>query len=239
MTETADPDYSDPVSRHDAADDYRTEDGNAAAEERSDRGRVQLVGDGCCPEAVRPDTLGETSMSTDNGLFVVRAEIVISTEALLTLLAGLTVPSKTDSLPYFQMSDEIAFLDDSSRHFVAWNNRVAGHSPVIAPHTEIAVAKAAIVDRDFDFIRSEFSGIVFEDFQFSLWFFGGVGSYTHAPGYAEEESRGSANLETRASAANAILLPQRVPSHPCSSNPVLDRVPRLPSVVPQELSPSS
>src|SRR6266550_571660 len=98
---------------------------------------------------------------TDDGRLHLRAQVVASRHALVTVHAAPRVPADADALSDLETLGIRTYGRDPTDDLVAENRGVLRHAPVIVQDGEIGVTQAAVFDRDFDILdpeRSEING---------------------------------------------------------------------------------
>src|SRR5690606_474194 len=98
MAEAADADNADPMSGADAELGEGIEHGDAAAEKRTARCRIDSRGHRCGPEPVTAHAIGKPAGATDDGALNGGAHVVIAGQALRTTKATPGVPTEADAV---------------------------------------------------------------------------------------------------------------------------------------------
>ena len=111
------------------------------------------------------DSLGKTTMTTNNRLFISRradAQIVIPRQALKTAHATSGEPPQSDAVPNLDVPNLTSCGDNRSNDFVTRHKRVLTEAPLIVEHGEIGMADPAIAHRDLNLLFFEWTGIELE-----------------------------------------------------------------------------
>ena len=160
MAQPADADDADAVGRL-GVHRQRREDGDAAAQERPGVGEVQLFRQRDGPSPVRADVGREPAAMTDDGRLHLRAKVMASRHALVTVHAASRVPADADALSDLESLGIRTYGRDPTDDLVAENRGVLRNAPVIVQDGEIGVTQTAVFDRDFNVLdpeRSEING---------------------------------------------------------------------------------
>src|SRR5258708_36183250 len=105
--------------------------------------------------------LGEAAIAPDDGGPRARAQVLVAAEALPAEHAARCRPAHAHALALLQALRGRADLHHASHRLVPRDERVFGKAPFVVDDRQIGVAKAAVFDRDFDFLRAQQTGFVF------------------------------------------------------------------------------
>src|SRR6266404_6314217 len=98
---------------------------------------------------------------TDDGRLHLRAKVMTSRHALVTVHAATGDPADADALSDLESLGIRTYGRDSTDDLVAENRGVLRHAPVIVQDGEIGVTQTAVFDGDFNVLgpeRSEING---------------------------------------------------------------------------------
>ena len=160
MPQSADADDAHPVGRL-GVHGQRREHSDAAAQQRSGVGEVQLLRQRDGPSPVRADVGREPAAMTDDGRLHLRAKVMISRHALVTVHAAARVPADADALSDRETLGIRTHGRDPTDDLVAENRGVLRNAPVIVQDGKIGVAQPTMFDSDFNVLgpkRSEING---------------------------------------------------------------------------------
>ena len=160
MAQPADADDAHPVGRL-GVHRQRREDGDAPTQERPGFGEVQLFRQRDGPRPVRADVGREPAAMTDDGRLHLRAKVMASRHALVTVHAATRVPADADALSDLESLGIRTDGRDPTDDLVAENRGVLRNAPVIVQDGEIGVTQTAVFDSDFNVLgpeRSEING---------------------------------------------------------------------------------
>ena len=108
---------------------------------------------------MRADVGREPAAMTDDGELHLRAKVVASRHALLTVHAAPRVPADADALSDLESLGIRTHGRDQTDDLVAENRGVLRNAPVIVQDGEIGVTYTAVFDRDFHVLHPERSEI--------------------------------------------------------------------------------
>src|SRR5206468_3286397 len=137
----------------------RREDRDASAEERPGVGEVQLFRQRDGPSPVRADVGREPAAMSKDGRLHLRAKMLASRHALMTVHAATRVPADADALSDLESLGIRTYGRDPTDDLVAENRRVLRIAPVIFQDGEIRVTQTAVFDSDFNILGPEGSEI--------------------------------------------------------------------------------
>ncbi len=92
------------------------------------------------------------------------------------MLAASGVPADADALAEPQTLGLRAERDHGADRFVARDEGIAGHAPVVVPHRQIGMADAAVLDANLHVLAAKRTGFEFADGECRTGFGGGPGS---------------------------------------------------------------
>src|SRR6187455_1278021 len=115
---------------------------------------------------MRANLFRKASAVSDDRSYCVRAEMMISSHALMTIHATRAGPPHPDALTDSQSLDLTSRCDDSAYGLMSRHDRILGQSPIVIKNRKIRVAQAAEFDRNLHLFRLERIGIVSERFKF-------------------------------------------------------------------------
>jgi len=98
-------------------------------------------------------------MMADNGGLDLRAEVLSTRKALLTVGATRGIPTDTDALTDFQSFRRRANGSHSANDFVTEHGGILGEAPLIIPNGHVGMAEATVLDRDFNLFGSKWSEV--------------------------------------------------------------------------------
>lgn len=160
VAESADTDDGHAVRWLDAALHNGIKNRDAAAEQWPGFAGINAFGQRAAPGPLRPHARGESAVPADDGAFRLETEILIAGKALRTFAATAGEPAESHAVADFQALRVVAQRDDSTDDFVAGDERIRRHAPIVVEHREIAVADAAAFHGDFNLLAAELAGIV-------------------------------------------------------------------------------
>jgi hypothetical protein len=70
------------------------------------------------------------------------------------------LPPKADTLTHLERSRLRADGSNSAHNFMPGNERILADAPVVRDEVKVAVANAAVGDRDLYFLRAQLSGVI-------------------------------------------------------------------------------
>lgn len=160
VTQAADTDDPYPVGGYHTVGDQRREHSAASAQKRAGRRNVERVGQGNRPDPMRPDFVSETALVPDYCRHDLRTKIVVAPDALMAVHTAIGVPADPDPLADSQSLGVLAYGDDSTDCLLSRYDWVLGQTPVVVDDLKVGVAKAAVFDGDFHFLRPERAGVI-------------------------------------------------------------------------------
>ena len=141
----------------------RREDGDAPAQQWPGIGEVQLVRQWDGPGPVRADVRGEPAAVTEDGRLHLRAKVMASRHALVTVHTATRVPADADALSDLEPLGIRTYGPDPTGDLVAENRGGLRIAPVILQGGEIGVTQTAVFDSDLNVLGAERSEV--NDFQ--------------------------------------------------------------------------
>src|SRR5262245_60326656 len=108
---------------------------------------------------MRPDVAREPAAMTNDGCLHLRAEVMVSRHALPTVHVAGGEPTDADALSHLVSLGIWSDSRDPTHDFVAENRGVLRDAPVIVEDGDIRMAQAAVFNRDFNVLGSEWSEI--------------------------------------------------------------------------------
>src|SRR6185369_3238677 len=139
----------------------RREDRDAPTQERPGFGEVQLFRQRDGPSPVRADVGREPAAMTEDGRLHLRAKVLASRHALMTVHAATRVPADADALSDLESLGIRTQGRDLTDNLVAENRGVLRIAPVIVQGGEVGVTQTAVFDSDFNVLgpeRTEING---------------------------------------------------------------------------------
>jgi hypothetical protein len=103
------------------------------------------------PTPVRADVSRKSATMTEDGRLHLRAKVMASRHALMTVHATARVPTNADALSDFEAFGARTKRRDSTDDFVAENRGILRNAPFIVEDRKIGVTQTAVVNRDFNF----------------------------------------------------------------------------------------
>src|SRR5580698_1114634 len=135
-------------------------DRDAAAEQRSRIFAIERVWNGNDEARVGANAVGVAAVTMDAGSLRAGAEILHAARTPFAFAAGVRLPSQAHSLACLQQVDSGADCRDRADDLVAGNEGILADSPVVRDEMNVAVADAAVGDRDLHFVRTQLAWIV-------------------------------------------------------------------------------
>src|SRR5205085_1325508 len=124
VSQSTDADDSDTGGRGDVMNQEGRKDSNTATQERSHFCQVERVGQRTNPRPLRPNTIGETTATSDDGALGGGAKVLIARKTLVTGETTLREPAKADALSELQPLRRLAERRNRPGHFMSRNERV-------------------------------------------------------------------------------------------------------------------
>src|SRR5439155_21361832 len=122
-------------------------------------GEVQLFRERDGPSPVGADVGREPAAMTEDGRLHLRAKVMASRHALVTVHAATRVPADADALSDLESLGIRTYGRDPTDDLVAENRRVLRNTPVIVQDGEIGVTQRAVFDSDVNVLGPERSEI--------------------------------------------------------------------------------
>jgi hypothetical protein len=99
--------------------------------------------------------VSETAMVPDYCRHHLRTKIVVARDALMAVHTAIGVPADSDPLADSQSLGVLAYGDDPTDCLMSRYDRVLGQTPLVVDDRKVGVAKAAVFDGDFHFLRPD------------------------------------------------------------------------------------
>src|SRR5262245_14726087 len=144
MSQTTDANDTYPGSGGRVVNQQGRKYGDAAAKERPHFCHVQRIRQRSNPRPLGSNTIGETSMASDNSSLSSGAKMLLAGKAFVACQTAMSVPAEPDTLPNLKSFRPFTKCDNCSCHLMSRHKRVLGHAPFVVEHREIRVTKATM-----------------------------------------------------------------------------------------------
>src|SRR5208337_1402656 len=143
-------------------DAQRVIDRNASAKQRRGLLALQTLGDGYHESRIGADAVGIAAMAMNTCAFSRGAKILKPLHAPFADPTGVGLPSQAHTLAYLECLHFIASSRNGPDNFMARNERIMAYTPIVGNKVKIAVANAAVRNRNLYLLRTQLARVVME-----------------------------------------------------------------------------
>eukprot|EP00903_Cladosiphon_okamuranus_P003935 g3933.t1 len=174
VTKAADANHANLVGGLYSKISNRCEDRDPAAEEGPGGDGVQFCGEFYSPFPIRANLVGKAPVTPDDHCVRVGAKLLSAGQAWFAGKAAPGNPSEAHAIAYGETFHLISDFLDRADDFMAGNEGVFTHAPIVIDHGDIRVADSTGFDVYLDLFRTELTGVEFEFFELLGGAFKGV-----------------------------------------------------------------
>ena len=160
MAKAADADHAHAVGRPDVKNLQGRKDRHAAAEQRSSVGWIEPLRDRHGPGPLRPHAVGEAAVVSHNRGHILRAQVSVAAETLITVHAAARAPAEADALADLEALGVRTQRNDLADDLMPGDDGVARDAPFVVEHRHVGVTKPARLNRDLDVVSGQRARVI-------------------------------------------------------------------------------